>query len=76
MTDTKFKNEGFKYPHTAKDGKWMVAIEIVSPKDQAMMGGTQFLFDSYQECVNFTLFLSGPEGHRIREEAAKWMKRG
>lgn len=74
MTDWKIGNEGFKYPHKAKDGKWMVAIEIVSPKDQAMLGGTQFLFDSYQDCVNFTIFLSSPEGARIKEEAAEWLK--
>jgi len=57
-----------KYPHTAKDGKWMVVVEVVDPKDQMMKGGTQFLFNSYEDCVSFTVYLGGPAGAKLKEE--------
>ena len=58
----------FKYPHTAKDGKWMVVAEIIDPKDNMMKGGTQFLFESEADCVGFVMFLSGPAGDKLKKD--------
>lgn len=61
-----------QYPHTARDGKWMVVLEIIDPKDNAMRGGTQFLFDSEEECISFTMYMSSPAGAKVKEDALAW----
>ncbi len=58
----------FTYPHKAMDGKWMVVAEIIDPKDNSMKGGTQFLFNSEADCIDFIMFLSGPAGEKLKND--------